>query len=325
MRTLALSTRAVTSGVALALLVACGGLRQAQDDMPPSTRVPGTMNLLGAKGRDLLYVSVGYLPDRGVYVYAYPSLKPLGSLGGVSTPLGECVDAAGDVFIVDGYNYDVLEYAHGGTSSIATIYAPNLIPNGCSVDPTSGKLAVSGVGPTTKHVTGIVYVYAHERRRGWRLPKIYGISTMNGGYFCGYDNTGNLYVDGISISREFGIVELPKGGDALTSVTLNQAIKQPGQVQWDGHDLAVGDAGVSPSVIYRFAVSGSSGTEVGSAILKGSVSVGPFWIQRNKVIGLDGASRTTHGVGLWPYPLGGDRNRSIKLSQPSGAVVSPGK
>jgi hypothetical protein len=316
---------------AIALLAGCGGSQSsigAPGAIPQSPAIAthvergGSWMLPEAKGRGLLYISVGYLPDRGVYVYSYPKLKRLGMIAGIGAPQGECVDGAGDVFIVDAYTYAVFEYAHGDTSSKATIYTPNFIPESCSIDPTTGQLAVSGIGAMVKGVASIVSVYSHKPHRGWRFPKLYGISSIAGGAFCGYDSTGNLFIDGYAKSGAFELAELLKGTNALTTVTLNQGFQGAGQVQWDGSYLAIGDNGVTPSVIYRFAISRSGGTEVASTTLEGSTYIQQFWIQGSKVIGPDSVA-SKRGVGFWPYPGGGERNRSIKLYQPFGAVVSP--
>ena len=65
-----------------------------------------------AKRNNLLYVS-----DQGkrrIDVFSYPGGKLVGTLYGFVGPAGECTDGAGDVFIVDGGNYDIVEYADAG-------------------------------------------------------------------------------------------------------------------------------------------------------------------------------------------------------------------
>src|SRR6202034_3377504 len=71
-------------------------------------------------------------------------------------------------------------------------------------------------------------------------------------YFCGYDDEGNLFVDGLSApgTGHFALAELPKGGSALKTITPNQYIGWPGGVQWDGKHVAIGDQ-ITP-VIYQF-------------------------------------------------------------------------
>ena len=66
--------------------------------------------------------------------------------GGSYGESGDCTDANGNVFISNDDN--VFEYAHGGTEPIATLDLPGSNAIGCSVDPTTGNLAVvfSGSG-----------------------------------------------------------------------------------------------------------------------------------------------------------------------------------
>jgi hypothetical protein len=272
-----------------------------------------------AVGRDLLYITKPFYPGpRDAYVYTYPQGKLVGRLAGLGAPEGECVDKEGNVFIVNSYvdTYDsaVYEYAHGGTSPIATLYIPYAGATGCSIDPTSEKLAVSGGSRAA-----VVSIFAYKPKRGWRFPKTYTVPNTSYGSFCGYDAKGNLYFDGTNQSQAFELAELPSGSDSFTTVTLNQSISAPGQVQWHDKYLAIGDAGVSPSVIYQFSISGSSATEVGSTTLSGSKRVEQFWIQGNAVIGPDYSGTD---AGFWPYPSGGSATRTISLNSPFGATVS---
>ena len=69
----------------------------------------------------LLYVSDIGAED--VDVFSYPGGKQVGKLTGFSEPAGLCTDRKGDVFVVDSGSDRILEYAHGGTSPIATLRA----------------------------------------------------------------------------------------------------------------------------------------------------------------------------------------------------------
>ena len=118
------------------------------------------------------------------------------------------------------------------------------------------------------------------------------------------------------------LAELPKGSSKLRDISLNSSLGGPGQVQWDGSYLAINDSTTSPSEIYRFAMSGTTGTEVGSLELGGSSEVGQFWIQSGLLVGPDYKNTD---FGFWPYPGGGSRTRSKKLSYAIGSVVSLAK
>ncbi|MFY9663932.1 MAG: hypothetical protein WAK19_05715, partial [Candidatus Cybelea sp.] len=82
-----------------------------------------------AKKQALLYISD--LNTYDVYAYTYPKGKLKGRLTGFSGPEGECVDKKGHVFIANFAASNVLEYAHGGTSPVATLSDPGYYPVGC--------------------------------------------------------------------------------------------------------------------------------------------------------------------------------------------------
>ena len=78
-------------------------------------------------------------------------------------------------------------------------------------------------------------------------------------YFCGYDDKGNLYIDGTytESSEVFRFAELPKGSSKFKNVTLNHQIGFPGSVLWDGKYVAVGDEDTDD--VFEFSISGSTG------------------------------------------------------------------
>ena len=113
-----------------------GGLGAVPESPATATQVKNGRPWIApdAKKKDLLYIS-----DRGtndVYVYSYPRGKLNGTLTGFNDPDGECVDKTGDVFITNFLSSNIIEYAHGGTSPIATLSDPGYYPADCSVDPT---------------------------------------------------------------------------------------------------------------------------------------------------------------------------------------------
>lgn len=120
----------------------------------------------GSRASDLLYISDDGTDD--VYAYSYPHIELKGPLTGFVRPHGECVDNAGEVFIADNGASNIIEYAHGGTSPIAVLSDPGYVPSACSVDPTSGNLAVTNV-ETPSGGQGTVVIYKHATGR----PKAY--------------------------------------------------------------------------------------------------------------------------------------------------------
>ncbi len=268
-----------------------------------------------AERDSLLYISdVG---TNAVYAYSYPKGTLRGTLTGFDAPTGECVDNKGDVFIANYEASSILEYTHGGTSPIATLSDPGYNPADCTVDPTTGNLAVAN-DMTTSSGQGNVAIYKDAKGK----PKAYYtdpvISKM---IFCGYDKAGNLFVDGVTSGEAFAFAELPKGGTSFRKISLNQHIESPGGVQWDGTHMAVEDA--FTAVIYRFTISGMKGKEVGSTPLIGSDNAVAFWIDGRKVIAPNVNGQT---VMFWNYPAGGPSTKTIAgFVEPIGATVSPGE
>jgi DNA-binding beta-propeller fold protein YncE len=277
-----------------------------------------------AKKQDLLYVSDGGTND--VYVFSYPKGKPLGTLTGFEGPEGECVDKAGDVFIINSNSSEILEYAHAGTSPIATLSDPGYYPTGCSIDPTTGNLAVTN-GETTGSRAGSLAIYADAQGN----PSITQIGDFYYYFFCGYDNEGNLFIDGLNSDFQFQFAELPKGSYNFRHISLSQSFEYAGGVQWDGKYVAVGDS--DAGVIYQVDVTPSSATIVGSTTLEGSSPIYTFWItghggkknpQGTKVVGARSAG--SGNVMIWKYPAGGSATKTITgFTQPFGTTVSAAK
>jgi len=264
-----------------------------------------------AKSGDLLYLSNVSTAD--VDVFTYPRLRLVGKLSGFGAPRSECVDRTGDVWIADVQGYDVIEYPHGGTKPITALSTPGA-PQGCSVNPKSGDLAVTG------GVGGVILaVYHRTKHHIWLDPKEYTDSSIRRVAFCGYDAQGNLFIDGLDKKGgTFRLAELPNHATALVDLSVKQRIAAPGQVQWDGSALAIGDTGVTPSVIYQFSVTGSTATRIGSTSLDQTKSVRQFWIDGSRVIGPDFDA----DVGVWNYPAGGSPVSRIGAVRGYGSAVS---
>lgn len=269
----------------------------------------------GAKQNDLLYISD--LGTSDVYVYSYPKGKVKGVLTGFNGPYGLCSNKAGDVYIANFHDSDILEYAHGGTKPIEILKDPGYYPTGCSFDPTTGNLAVTN-WETTSNGSGIVAIYAHAKgspKAYYTDPEIFAM------LFCSYDSTGNLFVDGWTQGSAVVFAELPSGRTSFKNIALNQAIGDADGVGWDGKYVVVGDQ--DSNVIYQFTINGRKGQEVGSTPLVGSTTPGQFSIQGTRVIAPDTTSDT---VGIWRYPAGGSAIKTITgFEDPEGTAVSEAK
>ena len=117
----------------------------------------------GAASGALLYLSDYATSD--VYVYSWPGLKVVGTLTGFANPQGECVDKSGNVWVTNSSASQLLEYAHGGTSPIASLATPNQYPASCSVNLRTGELAVGSIESTTLGQGGVT-LFKNASARG---------------------------------------------------------------------------------------------------------------------------------------------------------------
>lgn len=316
-------TRPISAGAALTALVAaalCAGCSMPDNSTSPLTlggsnalRRAGSWMASDAGKRALLYVS-DYQND-AVFVFSFPDGELKGTLSAFAGPFGECTDRAGNVFITNAKPPEILEFAHGGTSPIATIKDSGQYPYACSVDPTTGNLAVTNEYARNSS-PGSVAIYANARG----TPRLYRDSNFYYMFFCGYDNAGNLFVDGQPApSGGFAFAELPRGHARFRNVSLNTGIGFPGGVQWDGKYIAVGDQ--INSAIDRFTIVGKTGIEAGSTHLNESKQIVQFWKQGAYVVGPDAIY---FRVGIWSYPAGGDPIKflSNNFGLPVAATVS---
>jgi len=316
--------------LAIAMLAGCGGsqspisapgaMLQTSRIAPHAERGKSWM-LPEAIKHELVYVS--NWTSSQVTVYTYPEGHFVGTLTGFAQPYGECIDNSGDVFITNFNDSNIFEYRHGGLRREAIISDSGEHPAGCSVDPTTGNLAVNN-SYTVSNEAGSISLYKYSPHHHWGTPTIYRDSSFFYMYFCGFDADGNLFVDGYtSYDGSFVLAVLSAGSGTFTNLSLNQTIEVPGGIMWDGQYMTLADSGLSPPVIYRFTASGSIATVVASTTLSGS-DVVQYWVSGSKIIG---PQPKTSKVGIWDYPGGGKAVRSITngLDGPSGLTVSPSR
>jgi hypothetical protein len=296
------------------VLAACGAPALPATDGIATLAARGGASWMEPKApaEDLLYVS-----DEGdrVYVFSYPVGELVGVLKGFQGPAGLCSDKAGDVFIVDSPREAVLEYKHGG-SRLIRVFGGFGYPEGCAVDPTTGDLAVTTYQSVNPLGPGSLTIYANTKKHRVRR---YTDPSFNAFLFCGFDDTGDLYVDGVnSGTTQAQFAELRRGGTSLQNFKLDEDIVYPGGIQWDGSDVAVED--LATDVLYQVKVDGASGKVVGSTHFKGdhTTLLTQFWIQDNTIILPYGKlTRSVRRVGLWHYPSGGSPEKTL---EPRGDV-----
>ncbi|MFY9632862.1 MAG: hypothetical protein WAJ94_14775 [Candidatus Cybelea sp.] len=321
MKRLQFNRYALPACVAAALVAGCANQQSAGT---PSTVSPsaalaarsaqGSWMKPSAKGQSLVYVSSVLSND--VYVYSYSTQQLVGTLTGFTTPYGLCSDKKGNVWIVNDGASQLVEYAHGGTSPLATLSDSGEYPEGCAVDPTTGNLAVTNF--YSQSGGGSVAIYAGAKG----TATLYTDPSIAQYRFCGYDNEGNLFVDGATGSSTFAFAELPKGSGTFSDITLNRSVEWPGGVQWDGKYVAVGDT--DAGVIYRAQPSGSVKA---TTDLSGSSYVNQFWIvaparRKHHKDTVLAASQDGGEFAYYNYPAGGGATITVDVSEPFGITLS---
>jgi len=319
---------ALSSCVAVAILAGCSvlplSLSKGQDDMQPPIGAPGTTPQsrtiargqvshrswvdAGAARGALLYVSDTVA--NSVSIYSYPRLKLMGKLFGIHNPAGLCVDPrTSAVWVVSEQGGRVVEFAHGGAIRIRTLKISAGFIQACAVD-ASGNLAVVTFNEYDDHGGLLIFKNARGKPTFYQSRKMFFYS------FAGYDNRGNVFVDGSPYAT---LLELPAGGTKLKNVTPNGLqLSSPGAVQYDGADLAVGDQ--KTGIIYRV-----SGTKIaGTTQLNGTCFVQQFFVDTESDVVI--APNVCSGKGdvlIYDYPAGGTATRRITgFTDPFAAVVS---
>ncbi|HEX3456467.1 MAG TPA: hypothetical protein VHR97_00790 [Candidatus Baltobacteraceae bacterium] len=319
-------------GIAAAAAAGCG----SQTATLPSSQAAFPRPDGGIKQRDLLYVSNA---NGTVSVYRYWQHTLVTVLTKFAKPMGECADAAGDVYVADFGAKKIYEYAHGGTKAIHTIDGSPNTPRGCSVARSDGDLAVANYGQrdSSYYGDGNVAVYA----KGHGSPSFYGANHDNHFMGCAYDDRGDLLA--VSETGYSGIwyyspefFYLPKHGTSLITVQLPNPYSSSGWyneavqgVAWDGKywivvsydELYLYTINVKAEFVSRIKLSGSYG------------DLGPVAVYRKALKGVGtqvvAASSKFSGKGVvdyWHYPAGGSPLAQITsdLDAPYGVAISMG-
>lgn len=275
--------------------------------------------------RRLLYISSFYSDEVDIYNLKTGALK--GTLTGFSNPQGECVDAKGDVWVANTDASDVEEFARGATSPTKTLQDSGYYPVGCAINPKTGDLAVSNIF-STGDTNGGVVIFSKASGSGTS----YSVSNVAEGFFVGYDNNGDLFVDGhpVLFGSGFAFAELPSGSSSFETITLNQSIGFPGGVGFDGKYVTVDDQDAS-NTVYQFTISGTSGTVEGHSTFSGPSDMLGYSFLKQKyngtqstiLVGPDGVGEDTY---TFHYPAGGSAVKTFAdgLDENSGAAVTPG-
>ncbi|HMF28301.1 MAG TPA: hypothetical protein VKE42_05980, partial [Candidatus Cybelea sp.] len=243
---------AIGGSAAIALLAACSGMQQGAGAALPATAqnvaTTQTAAAVGAAGQhpqaslDLLAktLKAGKIPAQhrlsgkswispnlnktaliyasdypngtvDIYDFAKPN-KVVGQITGFYEPYGQCVDKAGDIYVVDFGTAGIYEYTHGSVNYFNFASDNYGYPVGCAVNPTNGDIAVANF-QGYNYTTGGVVVFKGGLSG---TQKYYTQSSFYFAWPPGYDHHGNLFVEGSDFyqyNNAFG--ELPHNGNKL--------------------------------------------------------------------------------------------------------------
>lgn len=286
-----------------------GGCGEMQTSGLPQGRTASSSSSTAA----LLYVS-GMASSHDVYVFTYPGGSLIQTLTGFGGPAGVCSDAAGNVWIVDLLAGTISEYAHGGTTPIATRSDP-YAPAGCSIDPTSGDLAVSneGGGYTGE---GSISIYPAAQGPPTNYPIDQYVSLADG---IAYDDSGDVFVAASGRQRARSrLVWLKNGADRVRPFGL-QPRRRSVAIGWVAGRLAVADIA---GTIERYNVRDGRGVGTGRIIKVQCAYAYQFWVGGSTLV-CASAFNGYESVGLWKYPKGGKPFEAIDVpSIPKWLTVS---
>jgi hypothetical protein len=302
------------------MLAACGGSQNgATATLPPDAIARSAVLKASSSGEDLVYATGAC---GGTCVLSYPGGALVGSLN--VGDAGACSDTSGHVYIAN--ENSLFEFAHGGESPLKTFTVSGGVIDACSVDPATGNVAVA-VGQFNDYNVAVF-------PGGSGSPATYVIDFDI--QFCGYDNSGNLFVDGYGdgSGESFSLYELAKLGNQFANISISPSLPvRPGQVQWDGKFITVEGIGINTGVaVYRLAVSGSAAKVVKTINFKGVTRVASqSWIEGNRILipyGTTGNHINKTKVGVWKYPAGGKALQVIshftKRADLQAVTFSPG-
>jgi hypothetical protein len=300
-------------------LAGCTGLPPGSSPVAPILHEAFLARSAGSQ-TDLLYTGV----HQRVAVYTYPD----GTLADTfKTPFSiqaMCSDAKGNVFITAevqrkqdaGIGY-VYEYAHGGTSPVATLDLPShQIPVNCSSDAATENLAVTSYD--IRNYAPLVEIYGG----GSGNPELFHSRELGTNPQPAYDPSGNLFV----ISGGNVAALLRKGNQRFEKITLNETIGNVAHAQWDGKYFAL--QSYAPTKhnrekifvhYYRIQISGATGAIVGISHFHNWLQGNPgqSWIQNDTLV-----ATLNKSINFWKYPAGGQAYKVLRPSPGQAMTVS---
>lgn len=321
MKVSGISRYALCASMSVAMLAGCGGSQPPIGAAPAERSGPWMLSTTGTASTSshvpgghehfieaLFYAfGDGKLAIFNVSFRALPKLRKL-----VSIPYthlhGACSDPSGHVFVTQSGTSgsgEVIEFAHGGTSAVATLSDTGMAM-ACAYDRSTGNLAVAntydadapgGPGPD-------IAVYTDETG----TPTLYA-DPLDSILSCSYDLNGNLFIGGLKRHGHFVLMELPRGSTTVNVITIDGDIGgeyRREDVQWHDGTLFITSVDRRPdhgTRVYVLSINGSTATVEGTiklhtvnpqekAARPWMVLFGPYAVTTDRI-----------GVSVWRIPL----------------------
>jgi hypothetical protein len=280
----------------VALLAGCSGTHNGAVPQvtPAASRAHRTSS--GSSG-DLLYAAT----QNAIVILSYPKWGVVAKIPGAFYFV--CSDPnTGNVFAIG--DTQIVEYTHGGTTPIATLTVPSGYSGftGCTVDATTGNLAVPTAGGPNNRGAILVYLGGQGEATPYSDSKLVDFRSAS------YDGAGNLYALGVNKATTPRIAELMAGHNQFTLIKLS-ANDYPNKLQWYGSYLVfqTGNGRSLGSTVSQVEINGRTGTIVNSFKLSHCNS-DYFWIYNGSLISFyyPPKARNNTAVAVWPYPTGGE-------------------
>jgi hypothetical protein len=284
------------SGIAAGPISATSAMPQTAAIATPADRGKSWM-LPEAKKQPLIYITATGSPLVSVFTFAG---RLVGQLN-IGSPQGECADKAGDVWIANTGASEMVEYAHGGKKPISTLEDPGQQPAGCSVNNTTGDLAVTNICNAQSCGNGNLVIYPHASGSA----KSYFDERIDHYYSCAYNGDGDLLVAGRSnkekpADHKILFAELYKNGKFLENVIMPPGFKAYQNVQGTKTYFAVEGFSNHETFIYHIVFGGRHGKTMGRTQFSRRTSVESFFVSGPQIVTL-----FVEGfVSFWHYPSG---------------------
>jgi DNA-binding beta-propeller fold protein YncE len=278
--------------VATTLIAACTA-PIARSALPTDSAIDPTVRARHATSAEsLIYVST---PKNFIYALDY---KTGALVVRFRTPVlatyAMCADSGGDIYVLGAEsagNGNIMRFSHGATTPSENIAEYDLRPKACSVDPTTGNLAV--LNSNAAEVSEIS-IYPS----GSGAPTEYTVSnTSSVPMSCSYDDQGNLFVALNSLPGGYKLFLLLAEAESFKKISVSKAIEMRALI-WESSYLAV----AYKKGLYHLNISGKNAVIAGRTVAKNSEPIP--WIQNSDLL-LEPYGRGGKRLGFWNYPRGG--------------------